>query len=35
MEEHRINYLILAPELIKGEPEWEVEKILATQRYGR
>jgi hypothetical protein len=30
MEEHRTNYLIPAPELIKGELEWEVEKILTT-----
>jgi hypothetical protein len=35
MEEHGTNYLIPAPELIEGELEWEVEKILTMQRYGR
>jgi len=35
MEEHGMNYLSLAPELIEGEQEWEVKKILATRRYSR
>jgi hypothetical protein len=34
-EEHRTNYLVPAPELIEGELEWEVEKILTMWRYGR
>jgi hypothetical protein len=32
---HGANYLAPAPELIDGEPEWEVEKILTSQKCGR
>jgi len=35
MQEHGVNYLAPAPELIEGEPEWEVKRILASQYYGR
>jgi hypothetical protein len=31
MEEHGINFTELPPDLIKGEPEWEVEKILGSR----
>jgi hypothetical protein len=29
-----MNYPMLALELIGGEPEWKVNKILALQKYG-
>jgi hypothetical protein len=33
--EHGANYLAPAPKLIEGEPEWEVERILASQHHRR
>jgi hypothetical protein len=35
MSKHRINYSSLAPDLVNGEPEWEVEKILDSHHYGQ
>jgi len=32
-EAHSPNFLEPPPDIIEGEPEWEVEKILAEQRY--
>jgi hypothetical protein len=34
-EEHRVNFTELPPDLIEGEPEWEVEKILGSRHYGQ
>ena len=34
-EENRVNFTELPPDLIKGEPEWEVEKILGSRHYGQ
>jgi hypothetical protein len=31
MEEHGVNFTEPPPDLIKGEPEWEVEKILGSR----
>jgi len=31
MAAHRENYIMPAPELINGEPEWEIKTILASQ----
>jgi hypothetical protein len=31
MEEHGVNFTELPPDLIEGEPEWEVEKILGSR----
>ena len=32
---HGANYPVPAPELVEGEPEWEIDKILASRKYGR
>jgi transposase InsO family protein len=34
-EIHRPNYLEPPPDVIEGEPEWEVEQILGTRLFGR
>ncbi len=34
MEEHRPNYHEPPPDVIKGEPEWEVEQIVGVRRFG-
>ena len=34
-EAHGPNYKKPPPEIIKGEPEWEVEKIINSHLYGR
>ena len=34
-EQHGPNFLELPPDIIEGEPEWEVEQILQTRLYGR
>jgi hypothetical protein len=33
MEQHGPNFLKLPPEIIEGEPEWEVEKIISDRTY--
>jgi hypothetical protein len=33
--EYRKNYPAPAPDLIEGEPKWEVEGILASRQHGR
>jgi hypothetical protein len=30
---HGVNYPTPAPKLIEGEPEWKIDKILASQKY--
>ena len=35
MEEHGVNFTELPSDLIEGESEWEVEKILGSRHYGR
>jgi hypothetical protein len=35
MEEYRVNFPKLPPEIIEGEPEWEVEAILRHHYFGR
>ena len=32
---HGANYPAPAPELVEGEPEWEIDKILTSWKYGR
>ena len=32
---HGANYSAPALELVEGEPEWEINKILALRKYGR
>jgi hypothetical protein len=34
-EEHGVNFIELPSDLIKGEPKWEVEKILGSRHYGQ
>ena len=34
-EEHGVNFTKSPSDLIKGEPEWEVEKILGSRCYGQ
>ncbi len=34
-EEHGPNYHDPPPDIIKGEPEWEVEQIVGARRFGR
>jgi len=34
-KEHGRNFLEPAPDLIKGQPEWEVEEVLDSRRYRR
>ena len=34
-EEHRVNFTELPPDLIEGEPEWEVKKVLELRHHGR
>jgi hypothetical protein len=34
MEQHGRNFIELPPDIIEGEPEWEVEQILGTRRFG-
>jgi len=33
--QHGPNFLEPPPDILEGEPEWEVEKILQTRRFGR
>jgi hypothetical protein len=35
MEQHIPNFLEPPPEIIEGEPEWEVERILQEWTFGR
>jgi hypothetical protein len=35
MEEHGVNFTELPPDLIGGEPKWEVEKILGSRQHGQ
>src|SRR6266446_1247748 len=35
MEEHGPNYHEPPPDVIEGEPEWEVEQIVGARRFGR
>jgi hypothetical protein len=34
MEQHGRNFIEPPPNIIEGEPKWEVEQILGTQRFG-
>jgi hypothetical protein len=34
MEQHGPNFIELPPDIIKGEPEWEVEQILKARHFG-
>jgi hypothetical protein len=34
MEQHGKNFIEPPPDIIEGEPEWEVEQILGTQHFG-
>ena len=34
-EQHGPNFVEPPPDIIEGEPEWEVEQILAVRRFGR
>jgi hypothetical protein len=34
MEQHGPNFIELPPDIIEGEPEWEVEQILKSQLFG-
>jgi hypothetical protein len=34
MEQHGPNFIELPPDIIKGEPEWEVEQILKLWLFG-
>ena len=34
-EQHGPNFIKLPPDIIEGEPEWEVEQILKAHRFGR
>jgi len=34
-EAHGPNWIELPPDIIEGEPEWEVEQILQSRRFGR
>ena len=34
-EEHGPNYEKSPPEIVEGEPEWEVEKIINARLHGR
>jgi hypothetical protein len=34
-EQHRPNFIKPPPDIIKGEPEWEVEQILKAWHFGR
>ena len=34
-KEHGLNYLEPPPDIIEGQPEWEVEAILGMRLYGR
>jgi hypothetical protein len=35
MEQHGPNFLEPPPEIIEGEPEWEVERILQEPTFGQ
>ena len=35
MEEHEVNFTEPPPDLIGGEPKWEVERILGSRRHGQ
>jgi len=35
MEQHGPNFLEPPPEILNGEPEWEVEKVLKERSFGR
>jgi hypothetical protein len=35
MEQHGKNFIEPLPDIIEGEPEWEVEQILGTRRFGQ
>jgi Chromo (CHRromatin Organisation MOdifier) domain len=35
MEEYGVNFTEPPPDLIKGEPKWEVEKILGSRQHGQ
>ena len=35
MEAHSPNWIELPPDIIEGEPEWEVEQVLQSRHFGR
>jgi len=34
-QEHGANYVEPPPDIIEGEPEWEVEQVIQSWRFGR
>jgi len=34
-QEHGANYIEPPPDIIEGEPEWEVEQVIQSRRFGR